>query len=71
LVLTLVELIRRLMEKEAFRRVKRGTLSPVEIQKLGLSLKAVKKKIQEVQTIFGIEDEDLDLDLGPLGNLMS
>jgi len=71
LVLTLVELIRKLMEKEAFRRVKRGTLSPVEIQKLGLSLKAVKKKIQEIQTIFGLDDEDLDLDLGPLGNLMS
>lgn len=71
LVLTLVELIRKLMEKEAFRRVKRGTLSAVEIQKLGLSLKAVKKKIQEIQTIFGLEDEDLDLDLGPLGNLMS
>ena len=70
LVLTLVELIRRLMEKEAFRRVKRGTLSKAEIQKLGLSLKAVKKKIKEVQTIFGIEDEELNLDLGPLGNLM-
>jgi len=70
LVLTLVELIRRLMEKEAFRRVKRGTLSSGEIQKLGLSLKAVKKKIKEVQTIFGIEDEELNLDLGPLGNLM-
>jgi len=71
LVLTLVELIRKLLEKEAFRRVKRGTLSPVEIQKLGLSLKAVKKKIKEVQTIFGLEDEELDLDLGPLGNLTS
>jgi hypothetical protein len=71
LVLTLVELIRKLMEKEAFRRVKRGTLSPIEIQKLGLSLKAVKKKIQEIQTIFGLEDEELDLDLGPLGNLTS
>jgi len=70
LVLTLVELIRKLMEKEAFRRVKRGTLSPVEIQKLGLSLKAVKKKIKEVQAIFGIEDEELNIDLGPLGNLM-
>lgn len=70
LILTLVELIRKLMEKEAFRRVKRGTLSPAEIQKLGLSLKAVKKKIQEVQAIFGIEDEELNLDLGPLGNLM-
>lgn len=71
LVLTLVELIRKLMEKEAFRRVKRGTLSSVEIQKLGLSLKAVKKKIQEIQTIFGLEDEELELDLGPLGNLSS
>jgi hypothetical protein len=45
-------------------------LSTGEIQKLGLSLKAVKKKIKEVQTIFGIEDEELNLDLGPLGNLM-
>lgn len=70
LVLTLVELIRKLLEKEAFRRMKRGTLSPAEIQKLGLSLKAVKKKIKEIQTIFGIEDEELNLDLGPLGNLM-
>ena len=70
LILTLVELIRKLMEKEAFRRVKSGALAPVEIQKLGLSLKAVKKKIKEIQAIFGIEDEELNLDLGPLGNLM-
>jgi len=70
LVLTLVELIRKLMEKEAFRRVKKGTLLPVEIEKLGLSLKAVKKKIKEIQAIFGIDDEELNLDLGPLGNLM-
>ena len=70
LVLTLVELIRKLMEKEAYRRIKRRTLSPTEIQKLGLSLKAVKKKIKEVQAIFGIEDEELNIDLGPLGNLM-
>lgn len=70
LVLTLVELIRKLLEKEAFRRVKRGTLSQAEIQKLGLSLKAMKTKIKEIQTIFGIADEELNLDLGPLGNLM-
>ena len=70
LILTLVELIRKLMEKEAYRRVRRGTLSPAEIEKLGLSLKAVKKKIKEIQAIFGIEDEELNLDLGPLGNLM-
>ena len=70
LILTLVELIRRLMEKEAFRRVKKGSLSSAEIQKLGLSLKAVKRKIEEIKLIFGIEDEELNLDLGPLGNLM-
>ena len=70
LILTIVELIRKLMEKEAFRRVKRGSLSPVEIQKLGLSLKAVKKKMQEIQAIFGIKDEDLNLNLGPLGDLI-
>jgi hypothetical protein len=70
LVLTLVELIRKILEKESYRRVKRGALLPVEIQKLGLSLKAIKKKIKEIQAIFGIEDEELNLDLGPLGNLM-
>jgi hypothetical protein len=70
LILTLVELIRSLMEKEAYRRVKSGLLLPIEIEKLGLTLKAVKKKVQEIQAIFGIEDEELNLDLGPLGNLM-
>jgi hypothetical protein len=70
LVLTIIELIRKLMEKEAFRRVKTGTLSPQQIQKLGLSLKAVKRKTQEIQAIFGIEDKDLNLNLGPLGDLL-
>lgn len=70
LVLTLIELIRRLMEREALRRVRRGSLSKIEIQKLGLTLKAMEKKIREVQAIFGIESEELNLDLGPLGNLM-
>ena len=70
LILTLVELIRRLMEKEAYRRVKSGMLFPIEIEKLGLTLKAVKRKVQEIQAIFGIEDEELNLDLGPIGNLM-
>ncbi|MBI3814739.1 MAG: gas vesicle protein K [Nitrospinae bacterium] len=70
LVLTLIELIRRLMEKEAFRRVKKGRLSQVEIQRLGLSLKAVKKKIKEIQAVFGIGDDELNVDLGPIGNLI-
>src|SRR5208337_3014060 len=70
LVLTLVELIRRLLEKEAFRRIKRGSLSPVEIQKLGLTLKAVKRKVQEMQALFGIGENDLNIDLGPLGRTL-
>ncbi|MBU4370217.1 gas vesicle protein K [Patescibacteria group bacterium] len=70
LVLTLVELLRRLMEKESIRRMQRGSLSNIEIQKLGMTFKALEKKIQELKTVFGIEDEELNLDLGPLGNLM-
>ena len=70
LVLTIVELIRILMEKEAFRRVKKGTLSQLEIQKLGMSLKAVKNKIKEIKAVFGIKNEELNIDLGPLGSLI-
>ena len=70
LVLTLVELIRRLLEKEAFRRIKRGSLSDAEIQKLGLSLKAVKRKVQQMQTLFGIAEDDLNIDFGPLGKTL-
>ena len=69
LILGLVEVIRKILEKESCRRVKSGTLSSIEIQKLGLSLKAIKKKIAEIQAIFGIEDEELNIDLGPIGNL--
>ena len=70
LVLTLVELIRRLLEKEAFRRIKRGSLSDAEIQKLGLSLKAVKRKIQQMQALFGLKDDELNIDLGPIGKAL-
>ncbi len=70
LVLTLVELLRRLMEKEVMRRMQRGSLSNIEIQKLGMTFKALEKKMQELKTVFGLEDEELNLDLGPLGNLM-
>ena len=70
LVLTLVELIRRLLEKEAFRRIKRGSLSDAEIQKLGLSLKAVKRKVQQRQALFGLKEDDLNIDLGPLGKAL-
>ena len=70
LVLTLVKLIKDLMYREAKRRIAKGNLSEVEIQKLGLTFKALDKKIDEMKAIFGLEDEELNLDLGPLGNLM-
>lgn len=70
LVLTLVELLRRLMEREAIRRIQRGSLAPIETEKLGMTLKAMERKIEELKAVFGISDEELNLDLGPLGNLM-
>ena len=70
LVLTLVKLIKDLMYREAKRRITKGNLSEVEIQKLGLTFKALDKKIEEMKAIFGLEDEELNLDLGPLGNLL-
>jgi len=69
LVLTLIELIRQLLEREAVRRVDTGTLSDTEVQKLGLTFKALEKKIQEMKAVFGIKEE-LNLELGPLGNLL-
>lgn len=69
LVLTLVKLISQLLEREAVRRVDTGTLSETEIQKLGLTFKILEKKIEELKAVFGIKEE-LNLELGPLGNLL-
>lgn len=70
LVLTLVKLIKDLMYRETRRRIKKGNLSGVEIQKLGLTFKALDKKIEELKAVFGLNEEELNLDLGPLGNLL-
>jgi hypothetical protein len=70
LVLTLVELVRRLLEREAMRRMYKGSLSDIDIQKLGTTFKALETKTRELKIIFGIEDEELNLELGPLGNLL-
>jgi len=69
LVLTLVKLISKLLEREAVRRVDTGVLSETEIQKLGLTFKVLEKKLEELKAVFGIKDE-LNLELGPLGNLL-
>jgi hypothetical protein len=71
LVLALIELIRRLLEKQAIRRVEAGSLSEEEIERLGDTLLKLEQKMDELKRTFGLQDEDLNLNLGPLGDLMS
>jgi hypothetical protein len=70
LVLTLIEFIRRLLEKQAVRRMEGEDLSPEQIEELGLALMRLEAKLQELKTQFGLEDDDLNLDLGPIGRLI-
>ena len=70
LVLTLIELIRKLLEKQAVRRMEGGSLSPAQIEELGLALMKLEEKMHELKAQFGLADEDLNLDLGPLGRLI-
>lgn len=70
LVLTLIEFIRRLLEKQAVRRMEGGDLSPEQIEELGLALMKLEAKLQELKSQFGLTDEDLNLDLGPIGRLI-
>lgn len=70
LVLTLVELIRKLLEKQAIKRVDGGTLSDEEIERIGETLMKLEKKMQELKEILGYKDEELNINLGPLGDLM-
>ena len=69
LVLTLIKLITDLVEKEAMRRVEGGQLTQTEMQKLGLNLQAIEVKLEELKLVFGLKEEDLNLNLGPLGKL--
>lgn len=70
LVLTLIELIRKLVEKQAIRRVEGGSLTDDEIERLGETLMKLEMKMEELKKIFNLTDEDLNLNLGPLGDLM-
>ncbi len=70
LILTLVELIRKLLEKQAMRRVEAGSLSDEEIERIGETLMKLENKMKELKKIFGLKDEELNLNLGPLGDLM-
>ena len=70
LVLTLVELLRQLMERQALRRMDEGTLDDDEIERLGRTFMKLAERMDELKAEFGLRDEDLNLDLGPLGRLM-
>jgi len=70
LVLTLVELLRQLMERQALRRIEGGSLTPDEVERLGETFMLLEQRMEELKETFGLKDEDLNLDLGPLGQLM-
>jgi hypothetical protein len=70
LVLSLIELLRQLLEKQALRRMESGTLSDDEIERLGVTFMKLQQRITELKESFGLEDEDLNIDLGPLGYLL-
>jgi hypothetical protein len=69
LVLTLIEVLRKVLEHQAVRRMEGGHLSEAEIEKLGVALLRLNDRMQEMKGIFGLTDEDLQIDLGPLGKL--
>jgi hypothetical protein len=70
LVLTLVEFIRQILEHQAVRRMEGGRLTDEQIERLGLALMRLQERLQELKDAFGLKDEDLNVDLGPLGRLL-
>ena len=66
LVLSIIELIRRLLEKQALRRMDAGNLSEDEIEKLGTALMKLEEKMNDLKRTFGLSDDDLNLKLGPV-----
>jgi len=70
LVLTIVELLRQLMERQALRRVEQGDLTADRIDEIGITLMALEERMAELREHFGLSQEELNLDLGPLGPLL-
>ena len=70
LVLTLVELVRQLLERQAIRRMDAGTLNDEETESVGLALMNLQETITDLATQFGISPDELNLDLGPVGKLL-
>ena len=70
LVLTIVELLRQLMERQALRRVEDGSVTDEQAERLGYTLMRLDERMSELIEHFGLEPEDLNIDLGPLGHLL-
>lgn len=70
LVLALVEFLRRLMERQAIRRMEADTLTPAQVESLGVSLMKLEEAVRDMAERFGIPHDELNLELGPLGKLM-
>lgn len=70
LVLTIIELVRQLMEKQALRRVDEGDLTDQQVEELGLGLMHLERAMEELKARYDLTTEDLDIDLGPLGTLL-
>ena len=70
LVLTLVEFIRQILEHQAVRRMEGGSLSEEEMERLGLALMRLEERLEDIRESFGIDRDDLNIDLGPLGRLL-
>ena len=70
LVLTVIELLRRLLEKQAMRRIENSSLTDDEIEEMGLTFMKLEEKMEELKEVFNLKAEDLNLNLGPLGDLM-
>jgi len=70
LVLTVVDLLRELMERQALRRMDDGALTDVEVERLGTAFMKLAERMDELKDEFGLSDEDLKLNLGPLGDLI-
>jgi len=69
LILTVVELLRELLERQALRRIEAGSLMELEIERLGTTFLQLSEQMEVVKIALGLEGEDLNLDLGPLGKL--
>jgi len=70
LVLTLVKLLHELLERQAIRRMESGSLTDVEIERLGTTMMKQAQEIERLRQEFGLDEDDLNLDLGPLGKLL-